>query len=225
VINQILYPKLAFEPAKFEPIIVMAQVPNALIINPSNIKAANLSELIEYLQKNPDKVTSATQGNGTTSHLTSELFQLMAKVKLRQIPYRGSAPALQGLLAGDVDLMFDNLGVSLPLVSSGKLKLLAVASINRLSALPEVPTIAEKLPGFEAVAWYGIVAPPNTPKNIVDKVNADVNEALRQPEIQNQLVKLSAEPFGGSVDKTSKYMREEVGRWGAVIKAANVELQ
>jgi tripartite-type tricarboxylate transporter receptor subunit TctC len=213
VINQNLYPKLSYEPAKFEPIIVMAQVPNALIINPNNIKAANLSELIEYLQENPDKVTSATQGNGTTSHLTSELFQLMAKVKLRQIPYRGSAPALQGLLAGDVDLMFDNL------------KLLAVASINRLPALPEVPTIAEILPGFEAVAWYGIVAPPNTPKNIVDKVNADVNEALRQPEIQNHLLKLSAEPFGGSVDKTSKYMREEVDRWAAVIKAANVELQ
>ena len=225
VINENLYPKLSFEPAKFEPIIVMAQVPNALIVNPNNIKATNLSELIEYLQKNPDKVTSATQGNGTTSHLTSELFQLMAKVKLRHIPYRGSAPALQGLLAGDVDLMFDNLGVSLPLVSSGKLKLLAVASINRLPTLPEVPTITEMLPGFEAVAWYGIVAPPNTPKNIVDKINADVNEALRHPEIQNHLVKLSAEPFGGSVDKTSKYMREEVDRWGAVIRAANVELQ
>ena len=142
----------------------MAQVPNALIVNPNNIKAANLSELIEYLQKNPDKVTSATQGNGTTSHLTSELFQLMAKVKLRHIPYRGSAPALQGLLAGDVDLMFDNLGVSLPLVNSGKLKLLAVASAHRLPALPDVPTIAEMLPGFEAVAWYGIVAPPKTPQ-------------------------------------------------------------
>lgn len=225
VINQNLYPKLSFEPAKFEPIIVMAQVPNALIVNPNNIKATNLSELIEYLQKNPDKVTSAIQGNGTTSHLTSELFQLMAKVKLRHIPYRGSAPALQGLLAGDVDLMFDNLGVSLPLVSSGKLKLLAVASINRLPALPEIPAITEMLPGFEAVAWYGIVAPPNTPKNVVDKINADVNEALRQPEIQNHLAKLSAEPFGGSVDKTSRYMREEVDRWGAVIKAANVELQ
>ena len=117
----------------------------------------------------------------------------MAKVKLRHIPYRGSAPALQGLLAGDVDLMFDNLGVSLPLVEAGKLKLLAVASSERLPALPDVPTIAETLPGFEAVAWYGIVAPPKTPKNIIDKINADVNEALRQPEVQEQLKKLSAE--------------------------------
>jgi tripartite-type tricarboxylate transporter receptor subunit TctC len=225
VINQNLYPKLGFEPGKFEPVVVMAQVPNALIVNPKNIKAASLSELVEYLQKNPDKVTSATQGNGTTSHLTSELFQLMAKVQLRHIPYRGSAPALQGLLAGDVDLMFDNLGVSLPLVTSGQLKLLAVASAKRLPALPDVPTIAEMLPGFEAVAWYGIVAPPKTPKDIVEKINADVNEALRQPQVKDHLVKLSAESFGGSVEKTSKYMSEEVDRWAAVIKAAKIELQ
>ena len=175
----------------------MAQVPNALIVNPNNVKAANLSELVEYLQKNPDKVTAATQGNGTTSHLTSELFQLMAKVKLRHIPYRGSAPALQGLLAGDVDLMFDNLGVSLPLVASGKLKLLAVASAKRLPALPDVPTIAEMLPGFEAVAWYGIVAPPKTPKDIVDKINADVNEALRQPDVKDQPRQAVSREFRG----------------------------
>lgn len=225
VINQNLYPKLGFDPLKFEPIIVMAQVPNALIVNPNNVKASSVRELIEYLQKNPAKVTSATQGNGTTSHLTSELFQLMAKVSLRHIPYRGSAPALQGLLAGDVDLMFDNLGVSLPLVEAGKLKLLAVASPNRLPTLPDVPTIAETLPGFESVAWFGIVAPPKTPKSIVDKVNADVNEALRQPAVQDQLKKLSAAIFGGSVERTSKYMHEEVDRWGNVIKAAGIKLE
>ena len=225
MINQNLYPKLGFDPTRFEPIIVMAQVPNALIVNPNNVKASNLAEFIEYLRNNPDKVTGATQGNGTTSHLTSELFQLMAKVKLRHIPYRGSAPALQGLLAGDVDVMFDNLGVSLPLVQAGRLKLLAVASPRRLPALTDVPTIAETLPGFEAVAWYGIVAPPNTPKNIVDKINADVNEVLRQPEVQEQLRKLSAEIFGGSTDKTSSYMRDEVDRWAAVIKSANIALQ
>src|SRR4051812_1412359 len=225
VINQNLYRNLPFDPLKFEPVIVMAMVPNALIVNPNNVKSSNLNELIEYLKNNPDKVTSATQGNGTTSHLTSELFQLMAKVKLRHVPYRGSAPALQGLLAGDVDLMFDNLGVSLPLVASGKLKLLAVASAHRLPALPEVPTMAETLPGFEAVAWFGIVAPPKTPRNIVDKINADVNEALQQPALQDLLKKLSAEIFGGSIEKTSKYMQDEVDRWHAVIKAANIEIQ
>src|SRR6185369_9312742 len=225
VINHNLYPKLGFDPTKFEPVIVMAQVPNALMVNPTNIKASSLAELIEFLKGNSDRTICATQGNGTTSHLTSELFQLMAKVKLRHIPYRGSAPALQGLVAGDVDVMFDNLGVSLALVQAGKLKLLAVASPNRLPSLPDVPTIAEALPGFEAVAWYGIVAPPGTPRNIVDTINADVNEALRQPELQDHLKKLSAEVFGGSVEKTSRYLGEEVERWKAVIKAANIEIQ
>ena len=224
VINQNLYPKLGFDPAKFEPVIVMAHVPNALLVNPKNLKSSSVSELIDYLQKNPEKVTAATQGIGTTSHLTAELFQVMAKVKLRSIPSRGSAPALQGLLAGDVDLMFDNLGVSLPLVEAGNLKLLAVASTQRLAYLPDVPTIAETLPGFEAVAWYAITAPPNTPKNITDKINADVNEALRQPELQDRLKKLSAETFGGSAEKAATYMKQEVERWGNVIKAADIKL-
>jgi tripartite-type tricarboxylate transporter receptor subunit TctC len=115
--------------------------------------------------------------------------------------------------------MFDNLGVSLPLVEAGKLKLLAVASASRLPTLPDVPTIAE------AVGWYGIVAPPGTPRNIINKINTDVNEALRQPEVQDQLKKPSAEIFGGSVERTSKYMREEIDRWGNVIKAADIKLQ
>src|SRR6267154_5911147 len=225
VINHNLYPKLGYDPTKFEPIIVMAHVPNALIVNPNNIKASSVPELIEYLKGNSDRTICATQGNGTTSHLTSELFQLMARVKLRHIPYRGSAPALQGLLAGDVDLMFDNLGVSLPLVEAGNLKLLAVASGQRLPSLPEVPTIAETLPGFEAVAWFAVAAPPKTPKNITDKINADVNEALRQPELQDRLKKLSAVTFGGSVEKTARYMQDEVERWGNVIKAADIKLQ
>lgn len=225
VVNQNLYPNLAFDPAKFEPIIVMAQVPSGLFVNPSKISAAGVPDLIDYLKKNPDKVTSATQGNGTTSHLTSQLFQLLAQVKMRDIPYRGSAPALQGLLAGDVDLMFDNLGVSLPLAQAGKLKLLAVASSKRVPSLPEVPAMSEILPGFESVAWFGIVAPPKTPKNIVDKINADVNEALRQADVQARLKPLSAEIFGGSVERTSAYMREEVERWGKVIKAADIKLQ
>ena len=225
VINQNLYPKLGFDPTRFEPIIVMAHVPNALIVNPGKVKASSVAELIDYLQKNPEQLTAATQGIGTTSHLTAELFQVMAKVKLRFIPYRGSAPALQGLLAGDVDLMFDNLGVSLPLVEAGNLRLLAVASTQRLPSLPEVPTLAETLPGFEAVAWYAVTAPPKTPKNITNKINADVNEALRQPELQDRLKKLSAVTFGGSVEKTARYMQQEVERWGNVIKAADIKLQ
>lgn len=225
VINQNLYPALGFDPAQFEPIIVMAHVPNALFVNPATIKATSVADLIAYLREHPDKVTAATQGAGTTSDLTAALFELMAKVKLRHIPYRGSAPALQGLLAGDCDLMFDNLGVSLPLVRDGKLRLLAVASAKRPPSLPDMPTLAETLPGFEAVAWYAIVAPPKTPRAIVEKINADVNEALHQGELQDRLKNLSAEIFGGSVDQAGRYMEEEVGRWSKVIKAAGVKLQ
>ena len=225
VINQNLYPNLGFDPTRFEPIIVMAHVPNALFVNPAKLKGSSVADLVTYLRENPDKVTAATQGNGTTSHLTAELFQVMAKVKMRFIPYRGSAPALQGLLAGDVDLMFDNLGVSLPLVEAGQLKLLAVASAQRLPSLPDVPAIAEMLPGFEAVAWYAIVAPPGTPKSAVGKINADVDEALRQPELQDRLKKLSAVSFGGSPERAAHYMRQEIQRWGDVIKAADIKLQ
>jgi len=225
VVNQNLYPNLAFDPTKFEPIVVTAQVPNALLVNPNKIKATTVSELIDYLKQHPDAVTAATQGNGTTSHLTTELFNLKAKVKVRNVPYRGSAPALQDLLAGNVDMMFDNLGVSLALVKAGKLRLLAVASAQRLPSLPDVPTMAEKLPGFESVAWYAIVAPPQTPKAVVDKINADVNKVLREPEVRDRLTKLSAEIYGGAVAKTAKYMHEEVDCWDNVIKAAHIKLQ
>ena len=223
VINQNLYPKLGFDPSEFVPIVIMGRVPNALVVNPK-LPLNSVAEVITYAKANPGKLTSATQGNGTTSHLTSELFQMMADVKFQHVPYRGSAPALTDLVAGSVDLMFDNLGVSLPLVKGGQLKLLGVATPKRMASLPDVPTIAETLPGFESAAWFAIVAPPKTPQAVVDKINADVNEALRQSDIVQRLVQLSAEPIGGTPQATAAYMREEVERWHKVIKAANVKL-
>jgi tripartite-type tricarboxylate transporter receptor subunit TctC len=222
--NQNLYPNLPFEPAKFEPISIMAEAPSGLFVNPDKVKANTIPELIAYMQQNPGKVLAATQGNGTTSHLTAAMFDMMAGVKTQLVPYRGSAPALQGLLAGSVDIMFDNLGVSLPLAKSGKLKLLGVATAHRLAAIPDVPTIAETLPGFLSSAWYAVVAPPKTPQDIVGKINADVSEALKDPEIVEKLKKLSCEVVGGSPQQARDFMKQEVARWGKVIKSANIKL-
>src|SRR5215471_2826939 len=223
VINQNLYPRLGFDPTEFVPIVIMGRVPNALVVN-AKVPLASVTELIAYAKANPGKLTCATQGNGTTSHLTAELFQMMAGVKFQQVPYRGSAPALTDLSAGNVDLMFDNLGVSLALVNGGQLKLLGVATPKRMAALPQVPTIAETLPGFESAAWFAIVAPPKTPAAVVDKINADVNEALREHDVRERLAQLSAEPIGGTPQAMAAYMREEIERWAKVIMAANVKL-
>lgn len=223
VINHNLYPKLNFDPTKFIPIVVIARIPNALVVTPK-FAPKTVAEVIKFAKANPGKINSAIQGIGATSHLTSEMFQMMAGVKFQHVPYTGSAPALNDLVAGNVDIMFDNLGVSLALVRGGKLRLLAVASAKRMASLKDVPTIAETLPGFESEAFFSIVAPPKTPAAIVNKINTDVNEALRQPEMAARMAKFSAEIVGGTPQETAAYFRAEIDRWHKVIKAANVKL-
>jgi tripartite-type tricarboxylate transporter receptor subunit TctC len=224
VINQNLYPHLDFDPLQFVPVVVLGRVPNALVVNPDKVSANSVKEFIAYAKANAGKVTDATQGNGTTSQLTSAMFQMLANVKLQNVPYRGSAPALNDLVAGDVDCMFDNLGVSLQLVKAGKLKLLAVASPKRMASLPEVPTIAETLPDFESVTWYAVVAPAGTPAAIVEKVNSGINAALQDPDVQKRLAALSAEPVGGTPQAAGAYLKKEADRWKNVIVSAHVTL-
>lgn len=224
VVNQNLYKHLDFDPLQFAPITVMGRVSNALVVNPSKIKAATVKDFISYAKANPGKVTDATQGNGTTSHLTSELFQMMAHVQLQNVPYRGSAPALNDLVAGNVDCMFDNLGVSMQFVKAGKLKLIAVASPKRVGALPDVPTIADSLPGFASVTWFALAAPPKTPAAIVDKISMAVNEALHDPNVIKRFGDLTAEPAGGTPQETAAYFHDEAERWKNVIVSAHVTL-
>src|SRR5262245_2154255 len=224
VINQNLYPRLNFDPTQLEKIAMLVRIPNSLVVTPK-FPAKTVVETIAYAKANPGKINSATQGNGTTSHLTSEMFQMSAGVQFQHVPYTGTAPALNDLVAGSVDVMFDNLGVSLQLVNGDKLRLLAVASPKRMASLPNVPTIAETLPGFESEAFYAMVAPPKTPASIVNKLNADINEALRQPELAPRFAALSAVTVGGTPKETADYMQSEVERWNKVIKAANVKLQ
>ena len=224
VINQIIYPKLAFDPAAFVPATVIAAIPNVLLVNP-RVAANTVQELIDLARAGPDKLNYASQGSGTTSHLTAELFKSMGGgLKITHVPYKGTAPALTDLLAGQVEMMFDNLGVSLPHVRAGKLKALAVGSEQRVAGLPGVPALREALPGFVSVTWFGIVAPPKTPAPIAEKIAAGVAEALKSPEVQKRLSDLSAEPVGNTPAEMAAFMKQETERWRAVVRQAGVKV-
>lgn len=224
VINKLLYKKLAYDAEKFVPITVIGAIPNVLLVHPKT-NVSTVQEFIALARSNPGKLNYASQGNGTTSHLTAELFKSMAGgLKIAHVPYKGTAPALADLLGGQVEMMCDNLGVSLPHVRSGKLKALAVASAKRFPGLPDVPALAESLPGFEAVAWFGIVAPPGTPPAVAQKVSAAVAEVLKNPQVLKRLSDLSAEPMGLTPAQTADYMKRETERWAAVIRTAGVKV-
>ena len=224
VINQSLYAKLAFDASQFVPVTVIANVPNVLLVHPK-VAANTLQEFITTLRANPDKLNYASQGSGTTSHLTAEMFKSMAGVRITHVPYKGTAPALTDLLGGQVDMMFDNLGVSAQHVRSGKLKALAVSSSKRAASLPGVPTMIEAgLPGFISVAWFGVAAPPKTPPEIAAKLSAAIAEALKHPDVVKRLQDLSAEPVGSTPAEMAAFMKEEIERWRRVIQSAGVKV-
>jgi len=223
-IHRNLYPSLPFDPAAFVPITIMARIPNALIASPK-LGVTSLADLIARARKDPGKLTYASQGKGTTSHLTMEMFKMAAGIDLLHVPYRGSTPGLNGLLTGEVDVMFDNLGVSLGLVKSGSLKLLAVATEKHLASLPDVPTVAETLPGFSSVTWFAVAAPPKTPAAVAEKLGADFVEALRQQEVIDRMAALSAEPVGTDPQATAAFIGTEAVLWKKVIDSAGIKLE
>ena len=225
VINHNLYPKLGFDPPKFEPIAVMGLVPNALLTNPGfPPQIGRRGHRLRQGQSRQGDFRHARQWHDLASDLR-DCSPMLGGVKFTHVPYRGAAPALNDLVGGTANVMFDNLGVSLNQVKGGKVRLLGVATAKRMASLPDVPTIAETLPGFESAAWFAVVAPPGTPKQIVNKINADINEALRDPAVMKRMGNLSAEIVGGTVEATAKYFRSEVDRWHKVIKAANVKIE
>ena len=222
IINQYLYANLAYDQSHWVPVSVMVAVPNVLLVNPK-VAAKSVQELIAYARANPDKLNYASQGSGTTSHLTGEMFKTVAGVHIAHIPYKGSAPALTDLLAGQVEMMFDNLGVSLQHVKSGRLRALAVGSERRVASLPDVPAMSEVLPGFESVTWFGVVAPPKAPMPIAEKISAAIAEALRSPNARKRLADLSAEPIGNTPAQMAAFMRKDAERWREVIRSAGVK--
>ncbi len=222
-INVSLYPKLGYDPAKFVPITVLALVPNALLVHPS-VPAQTVQEFMAYVKANPDKLTYASQGNGSTAHLTAELFKMVTGLKMVHAPYKGDAPAVSDLLAGHVQLMFGNVAAASAHVRSGKLKILAVTSSKRLASMPTIPTLNEVVPGVVAVAWFALVAPPKTPPAIAARLSATVADILRTPDMQRRYAEVGAEPIGNTPEEMALWMKEDTDRWRAVIKAGNIGL-
>jgi tripartite-type tricarboxylate transporter receptor subunit TctC len=224
-INGSLYKNLSYDPLKFVPISVVASMPNVLAVR-TNLPATSVRQLIEEAKANPGKLTYASQGNGTTSHLTAHLFQQMAGVKMVHVPYKGTAPALTDLIGGRVDLFFDNISSSLSQYRAGRIKVLAVATPSRVPALPDVPTLAESgLPGFQAGTWMAFAAPPKTPMPIAAAISRAIAEAVRDPEVKRRFAELGAEPVGSTPEEMGRFVAEEATRWRKVIESAHVTVE
>ena len=206
------------------PITVLGAVPNVLDVR-QDLPAKTAQELIAYAKANPGKVSFASQGNGSTSHLTGILFQKLTGTQMVHIPYRGTAPALQDIMASQVDLFFDNLGSSLSL-QGDKLRILATGGSKRNPLLPDVPTLQEAgVASFESSTWFAVVAPPGTPPAIVQYLNKEISAVLALPEVKEQFARIAVEPVGGSIAETTKFFADEHDKWRSVITSANISVE
>jgi len=224
-INASLYNKLPYDPVKdFVAITLIARVPNMLVVNPA-IPANSVKELVALLKASPGKYSFASSGNGTSQHLSGELFKSMAGVEMQHIPYKGSPPALQDVMGGQVTMTFDNITTAWPLAKAGKLRALAVTTATRSAVAPEVPTLAESgLPGFEVGSWQGVFAPAGTPPEIVRRLNVEIVKILNLPEVKEKLTGLGAEPVGNSPEEFSAMVKAEVVKWADVVKKSGARV-
>jgi len=224
-INQHLYKSLSFDANKWVPVTIIATVPNVLAVS-NKLPVKNLEEFIAYLKANPGKVSYASQGNGSTSHLTASMFMQLTGTQMTHIPYKGTAPALVDLVGGNVDVFFDNISSSASFHNGGKLRVLAVADDRRSPALPQVPTFAEqKVSAMKAVTFFSIVAPAGTPKEAVEYANKVFSEALAAPEVRQKFMEQGAAPGGLTPEQSARFIREESDRWNRVIRSARVTLE
>lgn len=222
-VNKSLYPKLAYDSDAFVPVSLMATSPFVLVVSPK-LRAENLKQLIEFAKANPDRLNYASGGPGTTSHLAAELFNSMAGVKTTHIPYKGTGPAVADLLGSQVDILFLEFGSALTLVRSGKLRAFAVGGTKRNPLLPDVPAVAELLPGYVAVTWHGLVAPPKTPPAIANALSAAVSEALKEPDVAKRLQELSIDAVGSTPAELEQFIKREGELWGNVIRVTGTKL-
>jgi tripartite-type tricarboxylate transporter receptor subunit TctC len=221
--NVALYKKLNFDPTKFEPVAVMTKFPNVLLVR-NDFPAKTAQEFIAYAKANSGKLNFASQGVGTTSHLTAELFMTLTGVKMTHVPYRGTGPALNDIVAGHVDLIFMELSSAFKLHDAGKARVLAVATDKRLDMFKDTPTMIEVgVPGFVSDTWNAISAPPRTPAPIVAKLNRTMNDIINQDDMKKRFAELHLVPVGGSPGDMRKLVEEETRRWGDVIKKAGIQ--
>ena len=218
------FPNLKYETASFASVTVFTHSPLALAVNP-NFPAKTVRELIEYAKANPGKVNFGSLGIGTSHHVTAEKFKLDTGIDMTHVPYKGSGPAHIDLMGGQIQVMFDNLVALLPHFKSGRLRPLAVSTLKRHPLLPDVPSLSEAgVKGFEAVAWFGLVAPPRTPREVVARLNTEVVKILAMPEIRQRLVEGGSEVIGNSPEEADRFLQTEIARWGAVTKAAKIRM-
>jgi tripartite-type tricarboxylate transporter receptor subunit TctC len=223
--NHLLYRDFPYDPSRFVAIALLAKVPNALVVR-RDLAAASAGELIAYAKANPGKLTYGSQGVGSTAHLSAALLEMLAGIKMVHVPYRGALPALNDVIAGHIDMFFDTLATSVPMYRAGKVKILGVGSPERSPALPEVPTLDESaLPGFRSVTWFAIVAPPGTPAALAAKVNRDVVDALKRPEVAKRLDTLSLEPMIGTPADATDFFADKTRLWGNVIGEAGIKVE
>jgi tripartite-type tricarboxylate transporter receptor subunit TctC len=225
-VNPGLYKRLPYDPEKhFAPVTLTARFAMLLVVNPNASKANSVKEFIEEARKANGQMSYASVGAGTTHHLTMELFQEKAGVKLNHVPYKGAAPAIQDVAGGQVPAMFVDLASGTPMIKAGKLKVLAVASPKRIAALPNVPTLAEQgVPNFEAWAWQGLVVPAGTPKDVIARLNAEYAKAVADPAIRAKLMEAGIEPVTSTPEQMAAYVKNETTKWAQVIKQADIKV-
>jgi tripartite-type tricarboxylate transporter receptor subunit TctC len=223
-LNPAVYTKMPYDAVKdFAPISLLVTVPNVMAVNPA-VEAKTVQELIDLIKKNPGKFSYASSGNGTPLHLSGELFKTMAGVDIVHVPYKGSGPALIDVLGGQVQIIFDNLPSSTEHIRSGKLRGLAVTSPKRAPAFPDMPTMAETLPGYETYTWNALFAPAGTPKDVIAKLNAEANKAVNDPAVKAKLAEFSATVVASTPDELGAHVVAELAKWAPIVKASGAKI-
>jgi tripartite-type tricarboxylate transporter receptor subunit TctC len=224
-INKYLYKDMSFDADRdLAPVSYTSLITNILVVNPQ-VPARTVQDLVRLAKAEPGRLTFASSGAGSSTHLSAELFRSMAGVDILHVPYKGSSQALTDVMAGQVTMLFDNAPSSIPFIEQGRLRAVAVTSTKRLPNLPEVPTLDEAgVQGYESLSWSGIVAPAATPRRVIDKLNAAIEKILREPEVRERFAKLGVEPVGGPPEAFSRHIRAESEKWGRVVRTANIKL-